>query len=179
MTSHLLSAERIREAFAALADRLRRRGVRGDLYVFGGAAMVMAYDAREGTRDVDAIWSPHGVIVEEAGVVAAALGLPGWWLNEQASSYVSQLDDVAKVPVFDHPNLRVGAASPRHMLAMKAFAGRAGRDHDDLVVLCRLLAITTADEVVAICSAVFPAIALGDRQLLAIANALETVAGDR
>ena len=64
-------------------------GVVADIYVFGGAAMVLAYDSRRATRDFDAMFKLHGIVLEEAQAVAAELGLPKWWLNEQASSYVA------------------------------------------------------------------------------------------
>jgi hypothetical protein len=32
--------------------------------VFGGAAMALAYDSRRATRDVDALFKPHGVVAE-------------------------------------------------------------------------------------------------------------------
>jgi hypothetical protein len=66
-----------------------------DIYVFGGAAMALAYDSRRATRDVDALFTPHGIVLEEARTVAVELGLPHWWLNEQASSYVSPDGDPA------------------------------------------------------------------------------------
>ena len=53
--------------------------------MFGGAAMALAYDSRRATRDVDALFEPHGIVHEEALAVATELGLPRWWLNEQAS----------------------------------------------------------------------------------------------
>ena len=84
--SPLLDRAGIEEAFRRLGDRLARRGVVADLYVLGGAAMALAYDSRRATRDVDALFKPHGIVVEEALAVAAELGLPRWWLNEQASS---------------------------------------------------------------------------------------------
>ncbi|MFD0684390.1 hypothetical protein [Actinomadura fibrosa] len=39
---------------------------------------------------------PHGIVLEEAQAVADDLGLPRWWLNEQASVYVSRKDDPGK-----------------------------------------------------------------------------------
>ena len=87
--SPLLDRAALEEAFPRHSDRLARRGVVADLYVFGGAAMALAYDSRRATRDVDALFKPHGVVVEEALAVAPELGLPRWWLNEQASSYVA------------------------------------------------------------------------------------------
>jgi hypothetical protein len=41
--SPLLDRAGIEEAFRRLGDRLARRGVVADLYVFGGAAMALAY----------------------------------------------------------------------------------------------------------------------------------------
>jgi len=38
-------------SFGRLGERLQRRGVVGDVYVIGGAAMALAYDARRATRD--------------------------------------------------------------------------------------------------------------------------------
>jgi hypothetical protein len=88
----LLGREGIEEAFRRLGDRLARRGVVADVYVFGGAAMALAYDSRRATRDVDALFKPHGIVLEEAQAVAAELGLPNWWLNEQASSYAAPIE---------------------------------------------------------------------------------------
>ena len=50
--------------------------------------MALAYDATRVTRDVDSLFVPHGVVLEEARNVAQDLGLPEWWLNEQASVYI-------------------------------------------------------------------------------------------
>jgi hypothetical protein len=55
--------------------------------------MALAYDADRVTRDVDARFVPHGIVVDEARQVAKDLGLPPWWLNEQATAYISGKDD--------------------------------------------------------------------------------------
>lgn len=120
----LMGRLELEHAFAVLGDRLARRGVVADLFVVGGAAMALAYDAARVTRDVDALFVPHGVVLEESRAVAEELGLPPWWLNQQASVYVSGRDDPGKRRVFDHPNLRVMVASPEHIFAMKALAAR-------------------------------------------------------
>ncbi|MEV0807258.1 hypothetical protein [Micromonospora sp. NPDC050200] len=57
----LLDRAAIEDAFRRLGDRLARRGVVADLYIFGGAAMALAYDARRATRDIDAVFQPHGI----------------------------------------------------------------------------------------------------------------------
>ena len=87
--------------------------------------------------------------------VAAELGLPHWWPNEQASFYVASGGDPATSRVFDHPGLRVFAASPEHLLAMKAFAARP-RDTEDIWQLAQILGLHTADDVLASVSETFP-----------------------
>jgi hypothetical protein len=87
--------------------------------------------------------------------VAAELGLPNWWLNEQASSYVAPGGDPSPSRVFDHPGLRVFAASPEHLLAMKALAARP-RDAQDIKRLTEVLDLHTVPDVLALVRSVFP-----------------------
>jgi hypothetical protein len=87
---------------------------------------------------------PHGIVLDEARQVAKDLRLPPWWLNEQATAYISGKDDPGKRRVFDHPGLRVMAASPEHVFAMKALAART-RDIDDLRLLAGMIGIETAE----------------------------------
>ena len=82
----LLGRVELERAFTALGERLVRRGVVADLFVVGGAAMALAYDAARVTRDDDATFVPHGIVLEEARNVATELGLPPWWLNERPAS---------------------------------------------------------------------------------------------
>jgi predicted nucleotidyltransferase len=160
----LLGRAELERAFAALGDRLARRGVVADLFVVGGAAMALAYDANRVTRDVDATFVPHGIVLEEAHNVAVAMGLPRWWLNEQASSYVSTQNDDGKREVFDHPGLRVLAASAEHVFAMKAFAARS-RDEDDLRTLSKIIGVASIDAALALCQRFFPSEQLPPRSL--------------
>ena len=151
----LLGRAEIERAFTALGERLVRRGVVADVFVVGGAAMALAYDAARVTRDVDAVFKPHGIVLEEARKVADDLGLPYWWLNEQASVYISGKEDASKRRVFDHPGLRVMAASAAHVFAMKARAART-RDIDDLRLLAGIIGVDSADTAVRICADFYP-----------------------
>lgn len=158
----LFDRARIEDLFRRLGERLQRRGVVGDVYVIDGAAMALAYDARRATRDIDAVIRSHGVVLDEAHALADELGLPRWWLNEQASVYVARSGDPEAPISFDHPGLRVSTASPEHLLAMKAMASRR-RDGGDLRLLVDRLGLTTPAQVVAVCRRVFPDEALPDR----------------
>jgi hypothetical protein len=169
----LLDRTTIEAVFRRLGDRLSRRGVVADLYVFGGAAMALAYDARRATRDIDALFVPHGVVLEEAWAVADEFGLPRWWLNEQASAYVAPGGDPGAPRVFDHPGLRVAAASPEHLLAMKVLAARP-RDADDIRFLVDRLGLTDARQVMALCADIFPGELIPERAERLVQELLET-----
>lgn len=162
MSERLLDRDVLRRAFEMLAERLAQRGVVGEIHVFGGAAMTLAFDARASTRDVDAVFKPDSHIIDAAREVAEALKLPRSWLNNQASSYVSGRAGRG-TPVFDHANLRVMTTPPEHLLAMKVRAARAVRDADDVKILLRHLDISTIDEVVKIVGRFFPDDPISDR----------------
>lgn len=166
-TDPLLDRAAIQDAFRRLGDRLAHRGIVADIYVIGGAAMALAYEARRATRDIDAVFQPHGVVLEEARAVADELGLPPWWLNEQASAYVAPGGDPAAPCVFDHPGIRVSAASPEHLLAMKVLAARR-RDIEDISYLVKHLGLSSTAEVLEVCAAVFPEEPVPDRAKLVI-----------
>jgi len=133
--------------------------------------MALAYDARRSTRDIDAVFEPHGVVLDEARAVAADLGLPSWWLNEQASVYVAAGGDPGAARVFDHPGLRVSAASPEHLLAMKVLAARR-RDADDIRFLVKHLGLASVQEVLTVCAEVFPQEPVPDRARLILEDAV-------
>jgi len=145
----LLDRVAIENAFRRLGERLARRGLVADVYVIGGAAMAMAYDARRATRDIDAVFQPHSAVLEEAWAVADELGLPRWWLNDQASVYVARGGDERAPRIYEHPGLRVSAASAEHLLAMKVLAARR-RDVADIRFLVELMRLTTVDAVLAV-----------------------------
>jgi hypothetical protein len=151
----VLGRKEIEQALRMLGERLARRGVTAKVYVFGGAAMALAYDSRRATRDIDAVFVPHGVVLDEARKVGEQLGLPPWWLNEQGSAYVAPGGDPDAPRIFDHPGLRLTAASPRHLLAMKVLASRRS-DADDIALLVKSLGLRTVDEILAVCTEVFP-----------------------
>lgn len=144
-------------ALTALGEQLDRRGVKGEMYVVGGAAIALAYDTRRATRDIDAVFEPKTAIYEAAAEVAARMGLPPGWLNDAVKGFVAGADPDA-APVLEVPGLRCLAASARMLLALKALAHRVGEDEDDLRLLARELDLDTAADVLAVAEQVF-----GDR----------------
>ena len=151
----MLSRGTILDALTQLSDELGKRGVLGELSVVGGTAMVLAFNARGSTKDVDAIFVPSSDVRAAAAVVAEKLALPSDWLNDAAKGFLSPSGDFTPIESIDLPNLRVQAPTPQYMLAMKVLAARAGigderGDKNDIAFLIRLLGLTEADEVMGV-----------------------------
>ncbi len=136
-------------ALTALAAALDARGLTGEMYVVGGAAIAIAYDARRSTRDIDAVFEPKIAIYEVAAEVGDRLGLPVGWLNDAVKGFLEGGDPHA-TPVVELPGLRCLAASPRILLALKVLAHRVGEDEDDVRLLARELGLRTPAEVLAV-----------------------------
>jgi methylmalonyl-CoA mutase cobalamin-binding subunit len=133
-------------ALEALAATLAARGIEGRIFVVGGAAMALAFDARRSTRDIDAVFEPKTEVYRAAHAVAEELDLPDDWLNDAVKGFVPGTDPDA-VPVFERPGLSVSAASARFLLAMKLRAARVEQDAEDIRFLAGLLGLHDADAV--------------------------------
>lgn len=141
----LLNGERIRSLLHELAEELGRVGETGELFLVGGAALALGYDARESTRDVDALFEPKVAVYEAAARVGDRAGLTADWLNDAMKGFLHG-DDRDRRLVLDHPALQVYVASPRYLLAMKLLAARIERDADDIELLLRLADIDDVEE---------------------------------
>jgi hypothetical protein len=84
-----LGREDIRALLDDLSTELSARGARAELFLVGGAALAVAYDATRATRDLDAVFIPTDVVREAASAVAAREGLAEDWLNDAVSSTAS------------------------------------------------------------------------------------------
>jgi Nucleotidyltransferase of unknown function (DUF6036) len=130
-----LNADAILRAFTALSEELERRNEHGRIVVVGGAALVLLFEARESTKDVDAYFvrPEASVIRDAAATVAARLELPNDWLNDAAKAYlvVTTLGAV----LYQSPHLEIRAATTAQLLAMKLAAWRDAIDRSDAKLL--------------------------------------------
>lgn len=162
------------DAFSELAAILQRDGERGRIYVAGGAAMLLAHESHRLTRDIDAsIDEGHGAVTCSANEIAQRRGWPRSWLIEQVISYMPAPQQRRGAAVFDHPALKVIAASKEHMLAMKARAARSA-DEADVKRLLSDCECGTVQEVDALVSDVFGQ-RLEERQRLWLQNVLDDI----
>ena len=149
--------DEIVELLVELGSRLHVRGVVGEMYVVGGAAIALAFDERRSTADIDAVFEPKAVIYEAAGQLARERGLPDGWLNDAVKGFLVTADPDASL-VLEAPGIRVSTASPRILLAMKVLSHRVGEDEHDVRLLADELGLATAREVLSVAEEVY-----GDR----------------
>lgn len=143
----MLTRGRILELFAELDDELCRANVRGDVFIVGGAAMAVAYDARPATRDIDGIWHPSREVRDAARRVADRhADLDADWLNDGVKGFLPGEDAGKKPVVYEGTCLTVSAASPEYLLATKLLASRVSRDEDDILLLYDRCGFTSVDE---------------------------------
>ena len=150
-----LGRNELLNAFELLDDELGRIGVEADIFVVGGAAMAVAYDARRATTDVDAVFVPSVEVRIAASRVAEELGLEEDWLNDGVKGFLPGAD-AEQVGVYEGSNLHVAAASPKFLLAMKLMASRTERDIDDIKTLYEICGFTTAEEGLAVLESYYP-----------------------
>ena len=151
-----MSPEELRDVLADVASVLATRRVTARVYIVGGAAMALAYRSDRHTADIDGlILEGHGDLTAAVREVAERRGLPSSWLNEQASSYMPRGHDPSGRVVFDHPSLRVIAASPERLLAMKVRAARR-TDIEDIERLIEIVGCRSAEDVLDLTLRLYP-----------------------
>lgn len=141
--------------------------------------MVLAFNARAATRDVDAIFEPAATIREAAALVQAEQGLPDAWLNDGAKGFLSDTPDVDAGDLPQFEGLRVVAPTAEYMLAMKCMASRVAYgdaepgDIGDIRFLLAHLGIGTVHDALAIVERFYPAGRIPPRATYLLESVLE------
>lgn len=149
-----MTAEEITKYLAELNDELRLMNIKGEVSLYGGAVMVLAFNARIATKDVDAIFLPAAEIRAAAARIAERHGLLERWLNDGVKGY---LVDHARRVLFHMPNLTVFIPEADYLLAMKSLAARANtEDEGDVLTLISALKIKKAEGVFEIIEKYYP-----------------------
>jgi hypothetical protein len=114
--------------------------------IAGGAALVLLFNARQTTKDVDAYFvRPEAMRIREAAErVAEELELPEDWLNDSAKGYFVGISNGEVL--HDSTSLIVRAVSTAQLLAMKLAAWRDAIDRGDARLLLSQMA-GTAEEI--------------------------------
>jgi hypothetical protein len=158
-----LTREGILRALSSLSEELGKQDITGEVCLFGGSVMVLAFAARVSTKDVDAIFQPTSLVRDLARRIGEEQGLPADWLNDGVKGYISARHDITSGNLPQFPHLRLAMPVPEYLLAMKCMAARLGgttgepSDIPDIIFLIRHLNLRSAREVLDVVAQYYPA----------------------
>ena len=121
--------------------------------------MVLAYQARQSTKDVDAVFAPTGPIRELAAHLASERGWEPDWINDGVKGWLSSRQDLVDAGLH-LTHLAVLMPSPEYLLAMKCMAARGergSRDLEDVKFLADALGLPDAAAALSIVENYYPA----------------------
>jgi hypothetical protein len=123
-----LDFQRIHDALEMLSRRLGERGVKGEVCLFGGAAFILAFQSRQSTKDIDAIFVPTSIVRELVAQIGEESGYAEGWFNDGVKGFISDKHSVTAADLPQFENLTVTMPVPEYLLAMKCMAARVDLD---------------------------------------------------
>ena len=137
-----------------------------DIAVYGGSAIMLAWDLRAMTNDVDAIImdARHTDFVRKT--VKQIAGENNWhedWLNDAIKGFILNPQHLEKLDLFpesENGGIRVYVPIPEYFLAMKCMAMRLDeedkQDDEDIKNILKMLSITDPEVVFGIVEKYYP-----------------------
>jgi hypothetical protein len=163
MPIKILTKADILAGLTRLSELAQKENIVLEISLYGGALMLLAYDSRQATKDVDAIIRPPDVGRRLAAQVALEMGWHDDWLNDDVRFFVSPVETRQpwKPPGLNAPQLRISRPTAKYLLAMKVMACRKAipghpGDEADIAFLLKKIAIKSAAEVERIVDQYFP-----------------------
>lgn len=165
----IFDRQTLEEALHEMGRRAHAEGKTIEIAIYGGSALMLTYDWRLATRDVDAVFEADRHTVRRfARQIAEENDWDPNWLNDGVKGFLSAADSSAEAkrlfrtyPSEDEPGLRVMIASPEYLFAMKCRAMRLGGvdesiDIDDIRRLAGEIGLTSAQEALDLVAAFYP-----------------------
>lgn len=160
-----LSRTQVVRALTRLGELCLATKTKAEIAIYGGTVMMIAFDCREMTKDVDAIFQPQEALEPLIARVARELKLPGDWLNAGVKPFVGSREAQVRFSELQIPGLEITRPSAEYLLAMKCMAARLPTpfrtgDMTDIKFLIRRLGIASFKEIDALVCDYY-----GDRRL--------------
>jgi hypothetical protein len=159
----------IERALGELGRRAHAEGKTIEIAIYGGSALILLFNWRLATRDVDAVFEADRATIRRlAREIADAHGWDQNWLNDGVKGFLSTADGrpgskrlFGTYPSEAEPGLRVMVANPCYLFAMKCRAMRVGgadgaADVDDIRRLATEIGITDAAGAIDLVTAFYP-----------------------
>jgi hypothetical protein len=156
-------------AFRDLGRAAWAEGATIEIAVYRGSALMLIFDWRAATKDVDGVFDRDRERVRRlAARVAEDRGWPADWLNDGVKGFLSARDQeedmkplLGEFPSVDEPGLRVFVPRPEYLFAMKCRAMRLGgvdenRDIEDIRRLAVEIGIRSVEEAMGLVASFYP-----------------------
>jgi len=131
--------------FEEINRRLSEMGKHGDILIAGGAALTMVFNARDSTRDIDAIFHPTEDMRKISRDIAREYDLPEDWLNDGVKGFITE--KMKQEVYLELSNLTVSNIDAAGLLAMKLTSARVDtKDMADSIFLMKALEICEENE---------------------------------
>jgi hypothetical protein len=146
-----INRELLIRALSRLGELAQEQGAKLEVCLYGGAVMMLAYNGRAITKDVDAVIQPSDLGQKLARRVGEELDLPERWINDDVKAFLAPSGQTHVLP-WDGPGIALTAPTAGYLLAMKALACRQALpghqgDLDDLRFLIQKIDIRSVEEI--------------------------------
>lgn len=177
-----LTKQEIERALGRISELAASEGVRLEMTLSGGAVMLLAFNARAVTKDVDAIVHPPDVARRLIARVAEERGLHDDWLNDDVKQFVSSREAKNELIIANvsSTGLHITRPTAKYLLAMKVMAWRKPLpgyegDYKDIEVLLRVTQLKTVEQVQRVVDSFFPDTVLPDAVRAVLGDIFDTI----
>ena len=169
--------ENINKYLSELSDELESKSIKGEILIVGGAAMILSFNSRPSTKDIDAIFKPKKEFREAVLKVGEREDLSSDWINDAVKGFFFS-DKFKQNLTLEFENLSVYVPEPSYLLAMKVISMRTEREHSDLAdieILLKELDIRSSEEVFKLVKEYYPDKMIPQRSYYAIEEIVSKV----
>lgn len=166
--------------FQEMGKLCERRGAYFEIAIYGGSAIMLSFDYRQSTVDIDfvPVFGASKDIQDIANLAAQSLGFQANILRDDVAVFISDLARYAPYGEFPKGtgHLRIYTATPEYIFSMKILAMRSSIETQDLRdawELADLCGITNIDEAVNTLSKFYPQKTLPVRNRLILEDVFE------
>jgi hypothetical protein len=165
----IFDRQTLEQAFHELGRRAHAEGKTIEIAVYGGSALMLTYDWRLATKNVDAVFeADRHTIRRLARDIAEENNWDPDWLNDGARGFLSAEDASPEAkrlfrtyPSEEEPGLRVLIPNPEYLFAMKCRAMRIGgveasADVEDIKQLASEIGLTSAQDALDLVTTFYP-----------------------
>ena len=158
-----------------------------DISIYGGAALILAFDLSRSTRDVDVVVKGDVTLIRKlAEEVAEENDWPESWLNDGVKGFVSATEDMQLFSDFDaekEGGVRLYTPSAEYLFAMKCLAMRpeaesGSHDIKDIEFLAKATGIRDTEAALRIVQSFYPTERIPAKVAFGVQEIMERIASN-